>query len=101
MDIVDRLRQRAVQEDMLTCEDMQLAADEIESRPSPPSARGALKITTHDQFRRTIQALVETNDLIATERAYLSEFQDIDYLAGLEQQAFILAAMLREYNMRY
>lgn len=54
-------------------------------------------IKTQDQFRRTVQALAETDALIAKERSYLPQHQKADYLAALEAHADKLGAMIREF----
>jgi len=57
-----------------------------------------MQITNQDQFRRTVQALAETDALIAKERSYLPKFQKADYLAFLEAHADNLGAMIRQYQ---
>jgi hypothetical protein len=55
------------------------------------------KIETQEQFRRTVQALAETDGLIAKERRYSKQFQKAAYIASLESHANKLSQMLSQY----
>lgn len=57
-----------------------------------------MHIQTAEQFRRTVQALAETDALIAKERSYLPRLQKANYLAGLERHAEKLSTMIRKYR---
>lgn len=49
---------------------------------------------TKEQHHRTVEALAETNTLIAKERCYLPQHQKAYYLASLEQHRTKLINML-------
>lgn len=59
-----------------------------------------MKIETQAQLSRTVQALVETDGLIAKERRYRDDLQKADYLASLTRHADKLSGMIREYHGR-
>lgn len=58
-----------------------------------------MTIQTQAQFTRTVQALAETDGLIAKERSYSAQFQKADYLASLEAHAAKLGQMIRSYQV--
>jgi hypothetical protein len=49
---------------------------------------------TNEQTRRTIEALAETNRLLAKEQRYQPHLQKPDYIASLERHIAKLVAML-------
>lgn len=58
-----------------------------------------MQITSQEQFRRTVQALAETDALLAQERGHLPHLQKADRIVWLEQHANKLGSMIREYRV--